>query len=51
LPRLSEPELAEVAAPALRGRDQRTWHQRLKREHDDLRAALRWFLDQAGPNG
>src|SRR5207302_6243127 len=43
--------LAERAAPALRGRDQRAWHLRLEREHDNLRAALRWLLDQAGSDG
>lgn len=40
-------ELAERAAPELRGRDQRTWHLRLEREHDNLRSALRWLLDHA----
>ncbi|HEX8037412.1 MAG TPA: helix-turn-helix domain-containing protein, partial [Ktedonobacterales bacterium] len=39
-------ELAERAAPLLRGRDQRTWFLRLERERDNLRAALRWLLDQ-----
>lgn len=40
--------LAECAAPALHGRDQRAWFFRLEREHDNLLAALRWLLDQAG---
>jgi len=44
-------ELAERAAPALRGPDQRTWHFRLERESDNLRAALRWSLDQVRPDG
>ncbi len=44
-------ELSERAAPALRGPDQRAWHLRLEREQDNLRAALRWLLDQHGPRG
>jgi predicted ATPase/DNA-binding CsgD family transcriptional regulator/DNA-binding XRE family transcriptional regulator len=43
--------LAERADPLLRGRDQRAWYPRLEREHDNLRAALRWLLDQDGPEG
>jgi predicted ATPase/DNA-binding CsgD family transcriptional regulator len=49
--------LAERAAPNLRGRGQRAWHLRLEREHDNLRAALRWLLDEGdcddrnGPDG
>jgi predicted ATPase/DNA-binding CsgD family transcriptional regulator len=41
--------LAERADPQVRGRDQRSWYFHLEREHDNLRAALRWLLDQDGP--
>jgi predicted ATPase/DNA-binding CsgD family transcriptional regulator len=43
--------LAERADPYLRGRDQRIWYLRLEREHNNLRAALRWLLSQDGPDG
>jgi predicted ATPase/DNA-binding CsgD family transcriptional regulator/transcriptional regulator with XRE-family HTH domain len=43
--------LAERADAQLRGRDQRAWFFRLDREQDNLRAALRWLLDQAGRDG
>src|SRR5258708_339032 len=43
--------LAERADAQLRGRDQRAWFFRLDREHDNLRAALRWLLDQTGRDG
>jgi non-specific serine/threonine protein kinase len=38
--------LAEQAALQLNGRDQRAWYLRLEREHDNVRVALRWLLDQ-----
>src|SRR5262249_49761337 len=43
--------LAERAARQLRGRDQRVWYVLLEREQGNLRAALRWLLDQDGPDG
>jgi len=37
---------AEEAAPHLRGPEQRTWFERLEREHDNLRGALDYALDR-----
>jgi predicted ATPase/DNA-binding CsgD family transcriptional regulator len=36
--------LAEQAEPHLSGPQHITWYERLEREHDNLRAALSWFL-------
>ena len=37
--------LAREAEPHLRSTDQRMWHDRLERDHDNLRAALDWMVE------
>ena len=37
--------LADAGRPALRGPGQRGWLERLEREHDNMRAAMRWARD------
>jgi len=39
-------ELAEEAEPHLKGRWQVAWLERLEREHSNLRAAIRWLLEE-----
>ncbi len=43
--------LAEEAEPELVGPQQTVWLERLGREHENLRAALSWSLDQAEDEG
>lgn len=41
-------EFALTAAKGLRSEQQQTWMRRLNEEHENLRAALRWSLEEAG---
>ena len=43
--------LAERADPHLRAQDQLPWYFHLEREHNNLRAALRWLLDAGREEG
>ena len=42
--------LAEETEPELHGPQQAVWLERLEQEHDNLRAALRWLLEQGETN-
>jgi tetratricopeptide (TPR) repeat protein len=42
---------AELAASRLAGREQLVWLERLEREHDNMRAALRWLVDRGDAPG
>jgi len=42
-------DLAELAAPALRGPEQIAWFERLDEEHGNLRVALNWWLTADEP--
>ena len=41
--------LSEEGSDQLRGHEQRRWFLRLEHEHDNLRAALRWYVDSGPP--
>ncbi len=43
--------LAEQAEPELRGPAQQKWIERLEREHDNLRLALHWSIQERGDGG
>lgn len=43
--------VAEDAAQQIRGPQQAQWLQRIEREHDNLRAALRWLLQERQSTG
>ncbi|MEA2572919.1 MAG: hypothetical protein QOH93_217, partial [Chloroflexia bacterium] len=42
-------QMAERAEPQLRGSRQAEWLERLEAEHDNLRAALKWDIEQGHP--
>jgi non-specific serine/threonine protein kinase len=43
--------LADTARRGLRGHAQRSWLERLEREHDNLRAAIRWCIESGNADG